>query len=382
MSNKRVTPAEHPCTMSNHVSDAPHAVNPVVARLRSVSWHLPTLDSMAPARVLQARRDTPCTLDVLETGTRYRLSEDFLAKIENREHAAIGGVRLGVDTATRDAYAFKEISQSPMAARALAHLHDEQTLGVQARSDVAGRTLLRTASREYLILPLMAGDMASMRQAGGRGKTAAMLLGLRAVLADLRRCHENGVAHRDIKPGNILHRGTPESLRLCDFGLARSVHETSHGTGTPDHMAPEQHWARIQQSPGHDPVPADVWGVGATFLDIWVGNPFCCDNSQARTPMHRAYARWYARTDSWWRWRVGGPATLRFAWAFGKLPECVRPLMLGLLHPDANNRLTVRQAQARVEALLARTQDIAYACGHYRKAAEAMCKNWDVRELT
>ena len=367
--------------MPNHVTDAPDAVNAVVARLRSASWRLPALNTMepTPARAYQALRSAPYTLDVLETGARYRLSEHFLATIENRERTAIGGVRLGVDVATHDAYAFKEISQSPAAARALAHLHDEQHLGAQAQSDLAGRTLLRTASREYLVLPLMAGDMTSMRQARGRGKTAAMLLGLRAVLADLQRCHGNGVAHRDIKPGNILHRGTPESLRLCDFGLARSVHAASHGTGTPDHMSPEQHRARIAQRPGHDPVPADVWGVGATFLDIWVGNPFCCEHSQERTAMHQAYARWYERTESWWRWRVGGPATLRFAWAFSKLPECVRPLMLGLLHPDANKRFTVRQAQVQVEALLARAQDTAYARGHYQKAAEGMCKNWDVR---
>lgn len=365
--------------MPNNVTDAPHAANAIVARLRRAAWRLPALEppTQAPAQVYQARRVGFCTLDVAETDARYQLCKNYLAKIKNRDQAVIGGVRLGVDTASRFAYAFKEIVRKPTGARALAHLHDEQTFGVQARSDVAGRTLLRTASRDYLVLPLMAGDMSSLRQTRGRGKTAAMLLGLRAVLADLQRCHDNGVAHRDIKPANVLHRGTPESLRLCDFGLARSLHARSHGTGTPDHMAPEQHWARIGQVPSHDPVPADVWGVGATFLDVWVGNPFCCDDAQARTAMHHAYVRWYTRTDSAWRWRVGGPSTWRFARAFGKLPLAVRPLMLGLLHPDARKRSTLQTARAQVEALLANTQDRAYALGHYERAAAVMCQRWE-----
>jgi mitogen-activated protein kinase 1/2 len=38
--------------------------------------------------------------------------------------------------------------------------------------------------------------------------------------------HSMGVVHRDLKPGNLL-LDAKCNLRICDFGLARFVHEES-----------------------------------------------------------------------------------------------------------------------------------------------------------
>ena len=43
------------------------------------------------------------------------------------------------------------------------------------------------------------------------------------VLLGLKYCHECQVLHRDLKPENILTNIDLSEVKLCDFGLARTV---------------------------------------------------------------------------------------------------------------------------------------------------------------
>jgi len=67
----------------------------------------------------------------------------------------------------------------------------------------------------------------------------------------LQHAHEEGLVHRDIKPGNLMlsRKGTKATVKVLDFGLAKANREervdgglTSQGQliGTPDYIAPEQ----------------------------------------------------------------------------------------------------------------------------------------------
>src|SRR6266542_2760405 len=104
------------------------------------------------------------------------------------------------------------------------------------------------------------------------GRKAAELM---AKLArTLHHAHQNGVLHRDIKPGNILldAKGEPH---LTDFGLARLVETESTVTrtlevlGTPSYMAPEQAAGDNTQLTS----ATDVYGLGAVLYQLLTGHP-------------------------------------------------------------------------------------------------------------
>src|SRR5437667_738192 len=102
-------------------------------------------------------------------------------------------------------------------------------------------------------------------------KTAVLMTKLAHTL---HHAHQNGVLHRDVKPGNILldAKGEPH---LTDFGLARLVETESTVTrtlevlGTPSYMAPEQAAGNNTQLTS----ATDVYGLGAVFYQLLTGQP-------------------------------------------------------------------------------------------------------------
>lgn len=108
---------------------------------------------------------------------------------------------------------------------------------------------------------------------------------LLAQLCDvLQAAHDQGVVHRDLKPGNlmILHAGTPqETLKLMDFGLAKmssmlyiSPEELVDfnlppASGTPEYISPEM--VRGTEMDGR----ADLYSVGVIAYEMLTGRrPF------------------------------------------------------------------------------------------------------------
>jgi serine/threonine protein kinase/TolB-like protein/Flp pilus assembly protein TadD len=124
----------------------------------------------------------------------------------------------------------------------------------------------------------------SMKFAGG-GSLLEAAPGLRSdprravalmvkVARAVQYAHEQGILHRDIKPGNILLDGRGEPL-VGDFGLAKWLKPTSPVTrtptvfGTPGYIAPEQ----VNGSVGNVGPAVDIYSLGAVLFDLLTGQP-------------------------------------------------------------------------------------------------------------
>ena len=99
-------------------------------------------------------------------------------------------------------------------------------------------------------------------------QTARVGLG---ILGALRVADEAGIAHRDVKPANVLV-GPDGRVVLTDFGIAWATDSTTMSTagmliGSPSYIAPER------AKGGYSGVAGDLWGLGATLYTTVEGHP-------------------------------------------------------------------------------------------------------------
>ncbi|MYS23094.1 Serine/threonine protein kinase, partial [Streptomyces sp. DvalAA-14] len=112
---------------------------------------------------------------------------------------------------------------------------------------------------------------------------ASALTTLAAELCEgLHAVHRAGLAHRDVKPSNVLlPAGRP---LLIDFGIARAAEDSRHTRtgamiGSPGYMAPEQATAGVAAEPG------DVFALGALLVYAATGRgPFNRPGEEPSTP--------------------------------------------------------------------------------------------------
>ncbi len=157
-------------------------------------------------------------------------------------------------------------------ARAVARLQHRNIVTIHELGEVDGNP--------YIVMELLSGkDLDEVM------KTDTLLplgrkLDIVAQLCDaLAYAHDQGIVHRDVKPGNVrlLEDGT---VKILDFGIARfhtsSLTQSGTVMGTPSYMAPEQ----IMGQPVDG--RADLFSAGVLLYELLAGHrPFVGDSPTA-----------------------------------------------------------------------------------------------------
>ncbi|XP_012582465.1 PREDICTED: inhibitor of nuclear factor kappa-B kinase subunit epsilon [Condylura cristata] len=193
------------------------------------------------------------------------------------------------------------------------------------------------------------------------------LVVLRCVVAGMNHLRENGVVHRDIKPGNIMRlRGEQgQSIyKLTDFGAARELDDEEKFVsvyGTEEYLHPDMYERAVLRKPQQKVfgVTVDLWSIGVTLYHAATGSlPFVPFGGPRRNKeiMFRITSEKPAGAIAGSQRRENGP--LEWSYTF---PITCR-LSLGLqsqLVPILANILEVEQAKCwGFDQFFAETSDI------------------------
>ncbi|GHC93176.1 hypothetical protein GCM10007079_42310 [Nocardiopsis terrae] len=211
-----------------------------------------------------------------------------IGRYELRKRLGVGGMGTvwhAWDPALRRDVAVKEVllpdNMTPQE-RAEAHVRTlreaQATARISHSSVVTVHDVLEHESSPWIVMELLDGTSFQHRlDTVGPMRVERVEQAARSLLGGLRAAHAAGVAHRDVKPANIMSTSDNRTM-LTDFGIANvdgstALTQTGVYIGSPEYMAPE----RFE---GARALPAsDLWSLGVTLYALLEGrSPFKRDS--------------------------------------------------------------------------------------------------------
>lgn len=190
------------------------------------------------------------------------------------------------------------------------------------------REVLDGPEHLFLILELVTGgDLceAVKRAPEGRLTEATARVYFQQLIAGLNHCHQNGIAHRDLKLENIMLDGSG-IVKITDFGLCnfQEVNQEYHlhtVCGTPEYVAPEV----LSNQRGYNGFKADLWSCGVILYAMLAGYLPFSDPNQNRLFRKIETGDYYISR---------------------KFGDEVKDLITNLLQVDPRRRLTMQEVMA------------------------------------
>eukprot|EP00792_Barthelona_sp_PAP020_P007649 TRINITY_DN3157_c3_g1_i1.p1 TRINITY_DN3157_c3_g1~~TRINITY_DN3157_c3_g1_i1.p1 ORF type:complete len:389 (-),score=97.75 TRINITY_DN3157_c3_g1_i1:1072-2211(-) len=212
-------------------------------------------------------------------GTEFVLPDEYeILKI--RGHGAYGIVAAIENTKTGQKLAVKKVNDifknSTDARRAYREMRFYSELrhhNILHCVDILAPTDYLNFEDVYLLTPLMDTDMHKIISSKQPLSEQHIKYFIWQLLCALKYLHSKNVVHRDLKPGNLLLMKNCD-LKLCDFGLARVVTESTQGdfltqyVATRWYRAPEiiLSWEKYTKA-------VDMWSVGCILAELLMQKP-------------------------------------------------------------------------------------------------------------
>ncbi|NUW36798.1 protein kinase [Nonomuraea sp. SMC257] len=126
---------------------------------------------------------------------------------------------------------------------------------------------VETPGRAAVVMELVDGlSLRALLAEHGHASPEAALVVLKGALLALAAAHEGGVAHRDVKPENVMVQADG-TVMLGDFGVVVHAEEPGVPAGSPPYMSPEL-WTRGAAGP-----PADLYAAACLLFETVKGRP-------------------------------------------------------------------------------------------------------------